>query len=108
MTSRPQTGSWQLRKAALSIRFVFIASRPLEKYLKCLLTFLGIQTPRTHDLKALISLVPAGEGFSPPVEHLVELNPYAVGVRYVDDWREPQLSDARRALALASEVRAPF
>lgn len=40
------------------------------------------------------------------VEELAELNPYAVAVRYADDWREPQLSDARRALALASKVRA--
>jgi hypothetical protein len=39
------------------------------------------------------------------VEDLVELNPYAVDVRYADDWREPQLSDARRALALAARVR---
>jgi hypothetical protein len=35
-----------------------------------------------------------------------ELNPYAVDVRYADDWREPQLNDAKRALALASLVRA--
>jgi hypothetical protein len=39
-------------------------------------------------------------------EDLVELNPYAVDVRYADDWREPQLSDAKRALVLASQVRA--
>ena len=28
-------------------------------------------------------------------EDIVELNPYAVDVRYADDWREPQLSDAK-------------
>jgi len=39
------------------------------------------------------------------VEDLAELNPYAVDVRYADDWREPRLNDARRALALASLVR---
>ena len=77
----------------------FHSQQTAEKYLKCLLTFLGIQTPRTHDLKALLLLVPAGEGFPLRVDHIVELNPYAVGVRYADDWREPQLSDARRALA---------
>jgi hypothetical protein len=36
---------------------------------------------------------------------LAELNPYSVDVRYADDWREPQLNDAKRALALASQVR---
>jgi hypothetical protein len=40
------------------------------------------------------------------VEDLAGLNPYAVDVRYADDWREPQLHDAKRALALASKVRA--
>ena len=39
------------------------------------------------------------------VEDLAELNPYSVDVRYADDWREPQLSDANRAIALASKVR---
>jgi hypothetical protein len=34
------------------------------------------------------------------------LNPYGVDVRYADDWREPQLNDAKRALALALKVRA--
>ena len=40
------------------------------------------------------------------VEDLAELNPYSVDVRYADDWREPQLSDANRALELASQVKA--
>jgi HEPN domain-containing protein len=76
------------------------------KYLKCPPTYLGIQTPRTHDLKALVSLVPAQNRLALQIEDVVELNPYSVDVRYADDWREPDLGDARRALALASEVRA--
>jgi hypothetical protein len=36
---------------------------------------------------------------------LAQLNPYAVDLRYADDWREPQLNDAKRALALALQVR---
>ena len=39
-------------------------------------------------------------------EDLAGLNPYVVDVRYGDDWREPQLNDANRALALVLEVRA--
>jgi HEPN domain-containing protein len=83
----------------------FHCQQAAEKYLKCLLTFLGIQKPRTHDLKAIVSLLPAESRLSLRTEHLVELNPYSVDVRYADDWREPRLSDARRALALACEVR---
>lgn len=77
-----------------------------EKYLKCVLTCLAIQAPRTHDLKALAALIPLAYVLPLRVEELVELNPYAVDTRYADDWREPRLSDARRALLLASEVRA--
>ena len=74
--------------------------------MKCLLTYRGTQTPRTHDLKALAALIPPEQKLPLRVEDLVELNPYAVDVRYADDWREPQLSDAKRALALALRVRA--
>jgi HEPN domain-containing protein len=34
----------------------FHCQQAAEKYLKCLLTYLGIQAPRTHDLKALAAL----------------------------------------------------
>jgi HEPN domain-containing protein len=84
----------------------FHCQQAAEKYLKCLLTCLGIQAPRTHDLKALAALVPLERRSPLRMEELVELNPYAVDVRYADDWREPQLGDARRAVALALEVRA--
>ena len=84
----------------------FHCQQAAERYLKCLITYLGIQAPRIHDLKALAALIPSEQRFPLSVADLVELNPYAVDVRYADDWREPQLSDAKRALALASKVRA--
>lgn len=83
----------------------FHCQQASEKYLKCLLTCLGIQAPRTHDLKALSSFIPIEQQFPLLPEDLVELNPYAVDVRYADDWKEPQLSDARRAIALAEQIR---
>ena len=84
----------------------FHCRQAAEKYLKCLLTYLGIQAPRTHDLKALAALIPLEQPFPVRVEDLAELNPYSVDVRYADDWREPQLSDANRAIELASQVKA--
>ncbi len=83
----------------------FHCQQTAEKYLKCLLTYRGIQAPRTHDLKVLVALLPSDLNFPVPVKEIVELNPYSVDVRYSDDWREPQLSDAKRALALTAEVR---
>src|SRR5665213_1566888 len=84
----------------------FHCQQASEKYLNCVLTCLGIQAPRTHDLKALAALIPLVYVLPLRVEELVELNLYAVDTRYADDWREPGLSDARRALLLASEVRS--
>ena len=69
----------------------FHCQQAAEKYMKCLLTYRGTQTPRTHDLKALAALIPPEQKLPLRVEDLVELNPYAVDVRYADDWREPQL-----------------
>jgi HEPN domain-containing protein len=83
----------------------FHCQQAAEKYLKCLLTYLGIQAPRTHDLQAIAALIPVEHCFPVRIEDLAELNPYAVNVRYADDWREPQLNDAKRALVLASQVR---
>jgi hypothetical protein len=39
------------------------------------------------------------------IDELAHLNSYAVEVRYADDWREPDIADARAALVLALEIR---
>jgi HEPN domain-containing protein len=41
----------------------FHCQQAAEKYLKGLLTYLGIQAPRTHDLKALAALTPWEQRF---------------------------------------------
>jgi HEPN domain-containing protein len=84
----------------------FHCQQAAEKYLKCLLTYLGIQAPRTHDLQALAALIPLEQRFPVPVEDLGRTEPLCRRFRYADDWREPQLNDAKRALALALKVRA--
>jgi HEPN domain-containing protein len=83
----------------------FHCQQVAEKYLKCLLTFRGIAAPRTHDLRALALLLPEDARLPMGSERLAELNPYAVQVRYAGDWPEPMLSDAHRALELATAVR---
>jgi HEPN domain-containing protein len=83
----------------------FHCQQAAEKFLKGLLTHLGFEAPKSHDLTVLASLLPAEIAFPVPAEDLAELNPYAVAIRYVDDWREPRLEDAVRALALARKVR---
>jgi HEPN domain-containing protein len=83
----------------------FHCQQAAEKYLKCLLTARGIQAPRTHDLRALAILIPSEDRTSLNVDKLADLNSYAVEVRYADDWREPDIENAKAALALALEIK---
>jgi HEPN domain-containing protein len=53
----------------------FHCQQAAEEYLKCLLTYLGIQAPRTHDLQTLAALIPLEQRFPVLVEDLAELNP---------------------------------
>ena len=48
----------------------FHAQQCVEKYLKGLLTLVGVDFPRTHDLVALLSLVPAAAGLAVTVTDL--------------------------------------
>ena len=82
----------------------FHCQQAAEKYLKALLTLLGIQAPRTHDLGKLLALLPAEARPSVQAAQLVAMNPYAVEVRYADDWLEPQREEALRSLGLAEKV----
>ena len=83
----------------------FHCQQAIEKYLKALLTLSGVSALRTHDLEKLLALVPPDKQLSIPVASLVAVNPYAVDVRYSDDWREPRLGDAVRSLEVAERVR---
>ena len=57
----------------------FHCQQAAEKYLKCLLTYLGIQAPRTHDLKALAALIPLEQRFPVQVEDLAGLQALEIG-----------------------------
>ena len=83
----------------------FHCQQAVEKYVKALLTLLGIQAPRTHDLEKLAALLPSGRRLSVPLADMAGMNPYAVDARYADDWREPGPDDAIRSLGLAERIR---
>jgi len=40
------------------------------------------------------------------IAELSSLNPYAVDVRYADEWREPQQAEAARSMGIAASVGA--
>ena len=83
----------------------FHCQQVVEKYLKALLTLAGIHAPRTHNLELLHNLLPVHYRLPVTDAELSSLNPYAVEVRYADDWHGPTRQEALSALSLARAVR---
>jgi HEPN domain-containing protein len=82
----------------------FHAQQCVEKYLKALLVFKGIDFPKTHDLERLIALLPARVRPRLTPEEQGRLTEYATGARY-PGWEEIPLAEARRAVAVARRAR---
>ncbi len=86
----------------------FHCQQAAEKYLKALLSSLGVQPGRTHDLMALLQDSRAYLAIAPAeaVESAcVVLNPYSIEVRYPDDESNPTAADSREARQAAETVR---
>ncbi len=66
----------------------FHAEQAAEKYLKALLTFLGVPFGKTHDLPELLLLLPDDSSISVAVGDLSGLADAAVAARYPDDLSE--------------------
>jgi HEPN domain-containing protein len=82
----------------------FHAQQCVEKYLKALLVFKGIDFPKTHDLERLIALLPARVRPRLTPEEQGRLTEYATGARY-PGWEEIPLAEARRAVAVVRRAR---
>ncbi len=102
-----------LKTAAVSLRLgrgcptdtvCFHAQQVVEKYLKALLTARGIPFPKTHDIRKLAEMLPAGARVHLSQDEEDELTDYATAARY-PGWGEIPLSDSRRAVAVARRVR---
>ena len=83
----------------------FHAQQCADKYLKALLTFQGIDFPKSHDLTELVALIPQSFRIEFPKGELEELNPYAIETRYPGDWESYEREDAVRAIEVAKKVR---
>lgn len=83
---------------------VFHAQQCVEKYIKALLTACGIQFPKTHNIRSLIQMLPAGIDLSLSQGEQDELTDYATGTRYPGGG-EISLAETRRTLALARRMR---
>ena len=84
----------------------FLSQQLAEKYLKGLLVSNGTEFPKTHDLLALLSLVPPGvAGAGLLKADLQLLNRYAIELRYPTDIPEVTQRDAEEAAMAARRVR---
>ncbi|MBI4027256.1 MAG: HEPN domain-containing protein [Verrucomicrobia bacterium] len=82
----------------------FHAQQCVEKYVKALLVFKGVDFPKTHDLERLVSLLPVPVRLSHTVEEQGKLTDYATHARY-PGWSEIPLAEARWAVRTARRIR---
>lgn len=84
----------------------FHAQQAVEKYLKGVLAWRGLVTPRTHDLEELQRLCTQLEPWPELAAcDLIDLTAYAVELRYDAEFWPPQPT-AAGAVKLAEQVRA--
>jgi len=83
----------------------FHCQQYVEKLLKAFLTFLGIEAPRTHDLRRLAQLAaPQCPEILLVADEIDLLTEHAVQLCYPDDWREVELAEMNKLVALAKGI----
>ncbi len=83
----------------------FHCQQAAEKLLKAVLIANTINPPRTHDLMLLLeNILPIAPSVALLRSPLAILMPYAVEIRYPDDWFIPSLDDTREAREMAAQV----
>ncbi len=83
----------------------FHAQQCVEKYLKALLAFHGLNFPKTHNVRALAALAPGRFRPDIPPEVQDRLTEYATVTRYPGDYEAIPLAEARSAVQVARRVR---
>ncbi|MFH1730447.1 MAG: HEPN domain-containing protein [Planctomycetota bacterium] len=80
----------------------FHAQQAAEKYLKAYLICKDIEFPFVHNLEKLVELCSEGDtAFQELLETAAALTPYAVELRYADDfWPSPDTAAAAHKMAL--------
>jgi HEPN domain-containing protein len=84
----------------------FHCQQAAEKLLKAYLIAKKRPAPRTHDLLLLLEETLKIDVDAEPLrDQLALLMPYAVEIRYPDEWFEPSKEDAEEASLAAQKVR---
>ena len=82
----------------------FHCQQAVEKFLKAWLSHNGINTPRTHNISELLKIAGRISPDIKAIEHVDVLTPYAVEIRYAENFYTPTLDEAKRAVELADET----
>jgi HEPN domain-containing protein len=95
----------KLGKGAPTDTVGFHAQQCVEKYLKAVLVYRSIPFTKTHDIRALMGLVP--RRYRPALDEAtqVRLTRYADALRYPEAGLDISLTAARKAVTLARGVR---
>jgi HEPN domain-containing protein len=81
----------------------FHAQQAVEKALKAVLIFHGVDFPLTHDLRELVETLVVAEGQLPAeLSEADTLTPYAVETRYPGFWGDVTEVDVDEALRVAA------
>jgi HEPN domain-containing protein len=79
----------------------FHAQQCVEKYLKALLVWHGVDFPKTHNLGALLALLPSQIRLDLTPEEQERLTDYATVTRYPGDYDAIPLAEAQHAVDVA-------
>jgi HEPN domain-containing protein len=84
--------------------FGFHVQQAVEKTLKAWLSFLGVEYPKTHDLRLLLALLGERDVNTEPFFELLEYNAYAVQFRY-ESFQPDEISiDRKIAISLTGSL----
>lgn len=83
----------------------FHAQQCIEKYVKAVLVLRLIDFPKTHDLNALIGLLPEDVRPALTAEDRRRFTEYATVMRYPGERQDIPLAEARRSVRVARQVR---
>ena len=83
----------------------FHAQQCIEKYLKAVLTLLGIAFPKTHDIERIVGLLPDHINIPLTEEQQALFSDYAVASRYPGDFSPIALKEAQNAVTTCESVR---
>ena len=84
----------------------FHAQQAVEKSLKAVLLNLGIEPPRTHNIKILLEFLPRTLIVPEEILQSAELTDYAVTVRYPGEYEPVGKEELDRAVRIAGAVVA--